>query len=481
MNGRPYHDKPILHYWLVSAAYALGGVDAASARTVSALAMMLTVLAVYAWSATRWGVRSALGAAIVLATSLEFLALGRYASLDMTFTLWVTAGILAAERWSATFDRRWALAAGVAAGLGMLTKGLAAPLLIAGAAIGAAVGRGRGEPRQFMRGAAAALLGGGIVAGPWYALVALLDPNYLRIFLLQHHFGRFLGSARIALHPKPAWFYVPVLIGGFLPWTAALPAAGRDAWMRRDRSAGFCLLWAAAIFVFFSLSKGKLGTYILPCLPPLALVVGRYLASRFTTPPTDPTDARWLATGWWVVTGLALLVVPALLILRAMGISFVTVTTSLYGLVLLPPTWWAVRLLRDARPERVPLAVASVLLLGSVTFYAVVAPRVSAWTSDAHLVDALPNNTAPVLGYRIKPAALLFYLRRHVPVVMTPAQLTAALPADVPAFVVTSPKQAKDFIGLGLYPWRLGGRHLLYGTQPPPGGVTYVDGATRTP
>ena len=460
LNGHAYHDKPILHYWLVSAAYALGGVDERSARIVSAIAMIATVLAVYAWSAARSGGRGALAAGLVLATSLEFLALGRYASLDMSFTLWMTVGILAAERWATTTRRQWALVAGVTAGLGMLTKGLAAPLLIGAAAAGMAWVRGvdRGE---LGRGALSATLAGAVVAGPWYVAAGILDPTYLRVFLLQHHVGRFLGSAQIALHPKPVWFYIPVLIGGFMPWTAALPAAVRAAWKQPHPDRSFCLTWAAGIFGFFSLSSGKLGTYILPCLPPLALVVGPYLA--------DPGERRWLAGGWWGVIGLCLATVPILLGLRVTGLNFVSVGTTLYALVLDPPAIAAMALLRRGRIDLVPIAIGIGILAGSAVFYRVAAPRISAWVSDAQLVRSIPDPTAPVIAYQIRPASLLFYLGHPVPVVTKPARLAEMIEPDRLTFVVTSPKHIPELAAAGtFYPWNTGARHVLFASQPPP-------------
>lgn len=471
LNAKPYHDKPILYYWLVSASYARGGVNEGSARLVSATAMLLTVFAVYAWAARVWGMREAVAAAVVLVTSLEFIGLGRYASLDMLFTLWLTAGVLAVHWW--TLDRRPAAAllfAGVMAGLGLLTKGLVAPLLIFGVPGLWLIGTRRFAhvfDSGFLWAGVAAL----VVALPWYGLVGVMDPQYLKVFLLQHHLGRFMGSARIALHPKPWWFYAPILVGGFLPWSTLLPAAIRRE--RGDHGVRFCLLWGLAILLFFSASRGKLGTYILPCFPALALVVGRYVAAAPSALTGDPTDRRWFRAGLWAIAGACLLVTPALLGLGLTKLSFATLPMSLHGLVLVPVGVAIILLLRRGREDLAPLAVATGMVATLLVFYLRIAPAISTFVSDAALVQAMSDPSAELLAYKIKPASLLFYHRAPIEVVATPEALQQRIAPDRLTFVVASEKHAKPLLAAGqLYPWtRPGTRHMLYATQPRDGAV----------
>jgi 4-amino-4-deoxy-L-arabinose transferase-like glycosyltransferase len=265
LNFRPYYDKPILFYWLVSAAYAVGGVNELSARVVSATAALLTVLATYAWAAAVWGAGPALAAAVVLVTAGEFAALGRYANLDMLLTLWITLGLFAVHRWTVRAERGASLVpAAVFAALGTLTKGLVAPVLVAGIGLGyLAVTRRLPLLRRARLGRAAlAFLA---VAGPWYLAAGLTDGDYLHELFVRHHFQRYFQEARY-LHPGPIYYYLPMLLLCFLPWSVLLPvtAVRTLARERRGDPEWFCVCWVLGVLVFFSTASGKLGTYILP-------------------------------------------------------------------------------------------------------------------------------------------------------------------------------------------------------------------------
>jgi 4-amino-4-deoxy-L-arabinose transferase-like glycosyltransferase len=113
-----------------------------------------------------------------------------------------------------------------------------------------------------------------LVAGPWY-LAIWRDQGvaFVEVFLLNHNLQRFTST--VHNHPGPFWYYVPVLLVGLFPWTGlALPAL---AAIRRDssRAAAWVAAWLCAPLLFFSLAGSKLPGYVLPCLPPLALLVGR--------------------------------------------------------------------------------------------------------------------------------------------------------------------------------------------------------------
>ncbi|HEX7465236.1 MAG TPA: phospholipid carrier-dependent glycosyltransferase, partial [Usitatibacter sp.] len=129
----------------------------------------------------------------------------------------------------------------------------------------------------------------------WFLAVSSANPEFARFFFIHEHFERFLTQEHRRV--QPAWFFVPILFAGFLPWMFALPAAIAIAWRgeaRRDfQPLRLAILWGAFVLAFFSASGSKLPAYILPLFPPLALVVGRYLVTA---------PARRLAL--WVAPGI---------------------------------------------------------------------------------------------------------------------------------------------------------------------------------
>src|SRR5262245_50217536 len=132
LQGQPYLDKPPLLYWLVMASYRLFGVHDWSARLVPALAVHAAVLLTYLLGRRSLGERAAFWGALLLALAPGFLSMGRLLLLDGLLALWVAAALLGAFeavrgprlRWG------WWLTAALACGLGVLTKGPVAVLLV---------------------------------------------------------------------------------------------------------------------------------------------------------------------------------------------------------------------------------------------------------------------------------------------------------------------------------------------------------------
>jgi hypothetical protein len=200
---------------------------------------------------------------------------------------------------------------------GTLTKGpvaLALPMLIG--LLYLAITR---EWRQVRWGAAAA--GAAVYTAlvvPWFAAVQARYPGFLHYFFIGENLQRFAGNE----HPEPLWFYVPILVLGFGVWIPSLFPTLVDAfrtrreWLRTDPVTLLALLWAGVIFAFFSISKGKLPTYVLPCFPPLALLIGRYWSLRGTS-GAKPTPwlrlcAGAVAVGMVIVAAALNVLIPQL-------------------------------------------------------------------------------------------------------------------------------------------------------------------------
>ncbi|MBI5208932.1 MAG: glycosyltransferase family 39 protein [Elusimicrobia bacterium] len=282
LNGFDYVEKPPLWYWLAAASYKAFGVTEGAARLPLALLSLLTAAGI--WWLGSWlfpGSDQAAGP-VVFSTSLMVLVLSHLITLDMALTaflLWCTAMILRAL--ARPEDAAWAgPLAWVFAGLAFLSKGLVALLFpvawsVALVALFPALRRGwRG-----LLGPAGPLLFV-VIAAPWFAAMEDRHPGFLRFFFVEQHFQRFLTPKYN--RPAPWYFYAGVLTAGLLPWTSAALAGLARAWRdarapAREWRGAALALWAVGVIAFFSVSRSKLATYILPAFPHLGLLAARAL------------------------------------------------------------------------------------------------------------------------------------------------------------------------------------------------------------
>ena len=318
-------EKPALYYWLTAALYRVAGPEEWAARGWAALSGVGLVL--LSWAVGRRAVASAEAAWLagaIVATSYGYFAMARAALPDLPLACCVTATVWAAFRAIDTPEPRarlrWWIGAGIAAGLGFLTKGpvgLAVPAVV----LLPAWWRERHQAQVrwselFAAGAACAVIG-----LPWYAAMTMEHGTaYLESFFLSDNLARF-ATDRFN-EPRPPWFYVPVLLGGLMPWTAFLLMLGpevADLLRRRltlTREQWRLLLWAVMPLLLFTLSIGKQPRYILPVLPPLALLLAGSLVRRVKDASAGSrTACRLLATAVWATAGLHLLL--AMVLLRA--------------------------------------------------------------------------------------------------------------------------------------------------------------------
>jgi 4-amino-4-deoxy-L-arabinose transferase-like glycosyltransferase len=295
LHGEPYLDKPPLLYWLVMASYRLFGVADASARLVPGLAGVLTVLLVYLWGRRTVGGRPALCGAVILCLCAEFVYRQRMLTFDAVLGLWVTAGLAAGHLAlrGAPLRRSWWLVSAGLCGLGLLTKGPVA-LVLVGVPLGVLTFLDRRTARVGPMDWLAYLTVAVLVAGPWFLAVAVFEPGFAGYFFWKHNVVRFLAPFD---HARPAWYYLPGLLLGLMPWAVLLPGFVRflgrrsaRAGRRRSPDLGFFLLCAGVGLLFFSASGCKRPTYILPVLPPLALALGCYLDARL---PHSKRGSAW--------------------------------------------------------------------------------------------------------------------------------------------------------------------------------------------
>ena len=283
LNGVLYFEKPPLYYWSVAASLAILGPTEMAVRLPGKLAAVSMVLLAVAFARRRWGTRTGLLAGLILATSILLVALARIALIDPMLSAALAAATFAFASFAegdaagdARRSRRALYAFHAACAAAILLKGLVGVVLPGGAIVlwTLVTGRWRTLRRVFSPGPLLLFVA---LAVPWHVAMALRHPDFLQFYFVHEHFQRFATTEH--RRTGPAVYFIPVLVAGFLPWTAffgrfreSWPGFTRGAWRARSTEA-FLWIWALLVFAFFSASKSKLIPYVLPIWPALAVLL----------------------------------------------------------------------------------------------------------------------------------------------------------------------------------------------------------------
>jgi len=476
LYGQPWFEKPILYYWAAAVGFWLHLPAEWAARLPSAFAALAAAIAIGWLAKKHYGGRPnsiaspVLLAPLVFATSVAAIGFARAATPDMLFSASITlamacassvfrkAGALRAADDQPTpavrGDRTSLLLFGFFLGLGVLAKGPAALVLAGGAiAIWALVTKSwRAAFRVAHPIAIAAFCA---VALPWYVLCARRNPDFLRVFLWQHNVERY--ATPMFQHRQPFWYFAPVVLLALLPWTVLLwPALREGLRLQREKSwAGspgfFFACWAVWPVVFFSFSQSKLPGYILPAIPPLALVCAAALFRAFAEHESRARLLSLAIGGTWLVIGAAAFISSARAKApQALGyVDFgrLAVAPGLFGgfLALAVAAILIVATFR-ARPP------ATILLCAVLTAAAVevaslkILPALDPAMSARPHAEFMRNDQHPdrIFTYELRRDwnyGLAFYFRRELPEWM---------PSDPgPAFVLTTRKGLEEIRKFG--------------------------------
>lgn len=281
LGGIPWLEKPPLYYWQAMIAFRLFGVSDWAARLPSVFDGFLMVLAVY-WFLRRFRSGSELDGALVIATSAGIVGFARAASTDMPLTATFCIAMLAWYAWFESGDKKYLGGFYGFIALATLAKGPVGPFLAAAVILTFAVLQ-RSAKIALKTLWIPGLLLGVAIALPWYGLVQLHNPQFFHEFIIQHNLARF--GSNLYHHPEPFWYYIPVTLLGWVPWSiiaiAALVAALRQ--LRNpiaETLRCFLLIWIGVVVMFFSLSQSKLPGYVLPAIPAGAILVSRFVYAQ---------------------------------------------------------------------------------------------------------------------------------------------------------------------------------------------------------
>jgi len=336
LNQVLYFEKPPLQYWLSALSMKVFGNHAFAARLPLALATGMLLWCGWRLS-RRLGANEPMRGAFMAATTLLVFICHQILTLDALFSALLVVSLAASiEAISSRFESRsrsvlgWTLFAFGANALALLTKGLAAPVLLGGVLLGSlpwawAAPQLRKAVIRFLLDPMGWMLFS-LIGLPWFVLVERANPGHARFFFIHEHFSRYTshihgrqGSSNPVLDKL---YFFGILLVGLLPWlTASLHALARS-WGHLRRPAGadsaitvqarwtiaMLFLAFAVPLVFFSLSGSKLPPYILPAVVPLLA-----LACAFGP---AAAEARLRASGREVMVLGALLILAGPFLLK---------------------------------------------------------------------------------------------------------------------------------------------------------------------
>ena len=283
-NGYKYFEKPPLQTWANALTFAWFGIGEWQARFYTALTGFAGVLLLGFTGARVFNAATGVFAAIVLATSPYWNLMGHFNTLDMGLSFWMEltlCALLLAQRPNLPTGqvRLWMWICWGSMALAMLSKGLVGLILP-----GAVLVLYTLIARDWALWKRLHLIGGLIlffaIVTPWFVLVQQRNPEFLNFFFIVQQFKRYLTPEQN--RPGAFYYFVPVMLVGFLPWLSVSVQSIRHALRLPRQPNGFSpvamlLVWTVFIFLFFSASHSKLLSYTLPIAPALALLIGMYL------------------------------------------------------------------------------------------------------------------------------------------------------------------------------------------------------------
>lgn len=311
LDGLRYFEKPVLGYWANAVYIKLFGENTFAVRLPSALATLLTALMLLIL-ARKFGTAglSPFLPPLIFLSFFEVYAIGTFNVLDSLLSFFITGSLvsffLAYDTLTKTYRKTgWLILCGIFCGLGFLTKGFVAvavpvvaitPFLI-----------WQQQWKTLFKAGWIPLTTAAVIVMPWAIMVNAREPDFWHFFIWNEHIRRFLADN--AQHHEPLWYFLLLLPAAALPWTFLFPAtvAGFRKVNLKAPLMRYTVCWFVFPFLFFSLSKGKLLTYTLPCFPPLSLLMAVGITQYFAASQTRAFDiAAKLLASVTIVAAIAL-------------------------------------------------------------------------------------------------------------------------------------------------------------------------------
>jgi 4-amino-4-deoxy-L-arabinose transferase-like glycosyltransferase len=441
--GEPFLDKPILFFWAEAASIRILGDHEAAVRLPPLLFGLLGMLGVGALGRAMFGEATGLIAGVVYGTMLLPLGVSQVAVHDVAVVPFMCAACAAlvsiavpssAAASTSTRAAGAALVAGAALGLSILTKGLVGVVFAGILGVCLAVY----SPKAMIRLAIVLTIAGVVailVALPWYVAMERAHPGYLHYYFVERHLQGYLTATQRHAG-RGWWYYIPIVIGGTLPWTGYLANAARNA--RGSRMRLVVWAWFLTGLVFLSVGESKLVTYVLPLFPALAILAAERIVAA-------GTFAGRLAYGVFATT-LAMLPVGGLIVVasRFGGVSagywlIAAIASVVIAAVSIRRPPGRAASIEDGAAAALPLPVMA--LCGLM----IVMPLAASWMTARDLAAALNAGGAlpphvSVLDERV--GSLIFYLSPPLRAGATPQRIDQATIAQAVSRIRVEPADA---------------------------------------
>ena len=429
--GTPFWGKPPLHFWATALSLQAFGASGFAARLASLLGALAVLFVTQRVARRLHGAFVASLACLVLASSALFYTLAAQVSLDLTLAACTTgalgAFLLANLEPDATAARRLHWLGFLALGAGLLAKG---PVVIALWAGTLALATLALRDLRWLRGVpwVTGIAIAAVVSVPWYLAAERSTPGFLDYFLVHENFLRFLvsdyGDRYGHGHILPYGTIWGFALLALLPWSPVILAlawrgwrAGALARLRDDPARAFLWAWSLAPLFFFTPSRSVVVTYVLPALPPIAVLLADALVSRkpgavASEPPA--VDRSGLSAGLLAGDTFVLFEVAAGLVVLARQVPVPGHTLVALGALLAACAVALWRCARDARPLALVAATALCIPLVDAGGRLLVAREIGALASTRELaasVDAIQRERRCELTFfRDVPSSARFYL-----------------------------------------------------------------------
>lgn len=471
LNGRPFFDKPPVVFWLQAASIREFGVNSFAPRLPSAIAALALVFLTVFLGSRLFDRHAGLLAGFAVACTLLTVGLARMCLLDQLFALTIAASLGAFILCHVgALPRRVYLLFWAAMGLSVMVKGPAgAALIIITVAVFLLIRRRTGEVAKMMP--IAGVLIALAIALPWYVLVQRATGGaFLGEFLIHQNIQRALGQD--FHHNMPFFFYIPVFLVGFFPWSVFVPFAwtGHVRLRPKDKTgeaALFLATWMVTVIAVFSLCRSALPAYIFPSFPAAALLVGLgwsraaesgRLGSLTRYAAVSVVFAAIIGGGSIAANSFMPRLMPGLgSALTVMGVSLIAGTVAAYVLL---------RLRRQTGAFAALCGGMAAFLLAAVGLGLPVAAKSKSapLLAAAQCIHQTATTKEQVLSYRLpldEPGLLGFYAQRPIPDHKTRPELSRALASYRRCLVIARRADIKD-LPQGGKPVAKVNQYLLY-------------------